>query len=30
MRKATLLVIKHIYRDEDAIQTVLRYAEPAC
>lgn len=26
MRKATLLVIKHIYRDEDAIQTVLRYA----
>ena len=26
MRKATILVIKHIYKDEDAIQTVLRYA----
>ena len=26
MRKATLLVIRHIYRDEDSIQTVLRYA----
>lgn len=26
MKKANLLVIKHIYRDEDAIHTVLRYA----
>lgn len=26
MRKGNLLVIKHIYRDDDAISTVIRYA----